>query len=85
MGCATYLLFHPEDEDMQNNKRFFLEKLGISAEKFVPHKEAVENIQHVKEIKRLKNIIITKYQRVKNSSQGIRLLHYVIAFDVCER
>ena len=70
MGCATYLLFHPKDEDMQNNQKFFLEKLGIPAEKFTPHQQAVDHVQHIKEIKRLKVFIETKYQRIRESSMG---------------
>jgi len=72
MGCATYLLFHPKDEDMQNNQKFFLEKLGIPAEKFTPHKEAVNHIKHLKEIERLRLFIETKYQRVRNTSNDFK-------------
>lgn len=70
MGCATYLLFHPEDVDMLNNEKFFKTSLGISADKFVPHQKAVDHVKHLKEIKRLKEFIDNKYKRVRKASLG---------------
>ena len=70
MGCATYLLFHPEDSDMKNNKQYFTEKLGIPAEKFVADPAAVDYLKHVNEIKSLKSFVDTHYKRVREASKG---------------
>ena len=70
MGCATYLLFHPEDEDMLNNRKFFEEKLGVSATKFAPDADAVKYLRHLKEIKSLKTFIDTHYKRKREESKS---------------
>jgi len=72
MGCATYLLFHPEDSDMKNNKQYFTEKLGIPAEKFVADPAAVDYLKHVNEIKSLKSFVDTHYKRVREASKAFK-------------
>jgi len=70
LGCATYLLFHPEDEDMISNKKFFEQKLGITADKFAPEQDAVKYLKHLKEIKSLKTFIDTHYKRKREQSKA---------------
>ena len=38
---ASFLLFHPENEAMLNNKNYFTEELKVDLEAFQPRSEAV--------------------------------------------
>ena len=70
MGCATYLLFHPEDEDMLNNRKFFQTKLGTRDEKFTPDIHAVQFLKHLKEIKKVKTFLDTHYRRKRKEPKS---------------
>lgn len=61
IAVANFLLFRPDDSEMNTNKDYYIKNVGLSEDKFTPSQEAIDYINYWRDVERSLDFVRDKY------------------------
>ena len=60
-AIANFLLFKPNDDEMNSNKDYYIENLGLTTDDFQPTEKVVNYVNYWKDVEKSLNFVREEY------------------------